>query len=157
MVVAILALGAMVALPMIGDRIREARSKTAVSQYVVALRAARMVAIATGSEVVLNTSPETCATPDPCGPPFPCAPCNSFDYTDSGGEPRIFRMPDGIRIVSSSSPTTFRPNGANRTPSITVIESTRIEGPQDRVEVRVPASGIPQVIELGPGSTAPPS
>ena len=46
----------------------------------------------------------------------------AYEFTDLQGRARTETLPPGIRIVSSTSPITFRPNGTLDTEAVTVLE-----------------------------------
>jgi Tfp pilus assembly protein FimT len=108
-VVAIIALAVMVAVPAITQAVRSARVRAAVDQFSVTMRAARMVAVTNQS---------------PCDVQVAVDPANRYTYVDARGKTRSVHMPTGVRIVSSTSPITFRPNGSVPGGATTRIETS---------------------------------
>ncbi len=108
LVMVIMALTASLIVPQLGDGARRLRVRNMVSQFALDLRAARWNAVAGRTAVDLVVTVD---------------PANRYEYTDHHGRLRSVQMPDGVRIVSSTSPIQFKPNGSLLGGSTTVIES----------------------------------
>ncbi len=139
-VVTIIAMAVLVAVPTITDTIRSARLRSATRSLEATLRAARIIAVTqrTDMPVEVRTGP---AWPTPPGPTE-----NQYLFTDLRGLPRIEQMPPGIRIVSSTSPITFRPNGTLDAEAVTVLEVQTRQGLRTW-EVRTSRMGVTRVID----------
>jgi prepilin-type N-terminal cleavage/methylation domain-containing protein len=131
-VVAILALGILVTVPLVADRILAARLRGAVGQYAVSLRAARMLAVSRNAEITVIVEP---------------APDNVYRYADSSGVERSVEMPRGVNITSSDSPIRFRPDGSldASTPAITVLRAELGGGQYETYTVTTSIHGVPTV------------
>jgi Tfp pilus assembly protein FimT len=131
----------MVSVPLIGERVKEARTRAAVTQFASTLRAARMIAVTTGQPVPVVVRQNACPA---CSDE---SPANSYDYIDASGRPRLFRLPSGVRITASTSPIEFKPNGSLDFPAETTIEAG---APQDLDvwTVSIPLSGIPALARV---------
>lgn len=108
-VLAIAGLIVAVAVPIAGNQVRTARARSAADAMGVDLRAARMLAVTRQQDVpfVLEVDP-----------------VNAYRYTGNDGKVRRIVLPQGVRILDSSSPTTitFRPNGSVAAQATTVVE-----------------------------------
>jgi Tfp pilus assembly protein FimT len=131
-VVAILALGILVTVPFVADRILAARIRGAAGQYAVSLRAARMVAVSRNVAVEVIVEP---------------APDNRYRYTGSDGRELTVAMPAGVQITSSDSPIRFLPNGSiDRTSAATTILRAELGGgTYESYTVTTSINGIPTV------------
>jgi prepilin-type N-terminal cleavage/methylation domain-containing protein len=109
-VVAIIALAVTVAVPLISDAVRAARVRTATDEFALSLMAARMLAVTRQAPVDVTVAVD---------------PGNYFEYRDRSGELQRYEMPVGVRIVSSTSPITFEPNGMVDGGASTTIEARR--------------------------------
>ncbi len=139
-VVTIIALAVMVAVPTITDTLRAARLRTAARSLEATFRAARIIAVTQRLDMSVEVRPGP-ASPTPPGPTE-----NQYSYTDLRGRPRTERMPPGIRIVSSTSPIVFRPNGTLDAEALTVLEVQTRQGLKTW-EVRTSRMGVTRVIE----------
>ncbi len=139
-VVTIIAMAVLVAVPTITDTIRTARLRSAARSMEATFRAARIVAVTqrTDMTVEVRTGP---AAPTPPGPTE-----NQYTFTDLRGLPRTERMPSGIRIVSSTSPIVFRPNGTLDAEASTVLEVQTRQG-LATWEIRTSRMGVTRVID----------
>ncbi|NIM00002.1 MAG: hypothetical protein GTN89_03395 [Acidobacteria bacterium] len=139
-VVTIIAMAVLVAVPTITDTIRSARLRSATRSLEATFRAARIIAVTQrmDTQVEVRTGP---AWPTPPAPTE-----NQYEFTDLRGLPRIERMPPGIRIVSSSSPIVFRPNGTLDAEAVTVLEVQTRQG-LTTWEVRTSRMGVTRVID----------
>ena len=122
-VITIIGLAVAVAVPAMTDSIRGARLRSAARQFEATLRAARIVA------VTMQRDTQVLVTPAPAAPATPTANENIYRYTDLESRERIGRMPIGIRIVSSTTPVTFLPNGTLTAEALTVLEVETRQGP----------------------------
>ena len=108
-VIAIIGLIVAVVVPIAGNQVRTARARSAADTMGVDLRAARMLAVTRQQDVpfVLEVDP-----------------VNAYRYTGNDGKIRRIVLPQGVRILDASSPTTitFRPNGSVTAPATTVVE-----------------------------------
>lgn len=132
-VIALLALAAMVAVPLTTRKINELRLRSAADEYLVSLRAARMIAVTAGREVSVTLQPH---------------PANSYSYTDSDGRERSVTLPPGVRIdVASTREIVFRSNGSLQPaePATTIIRAKLPNGNIERWIVDIPLSGIPKM------------
>ena len=84
--------------------------------------------------------------PGPAPPTSPGPTENQYSFTDLRGLPRTERMPPGIRIVSSTSPVVFRPNGTLDAEALTVLEVQTRQGLKTW-EVRTSRMGVTRVID----------
>ncbi len=108
LVLVIMALTASLVVPAVGEGARRLRVRNMVSQFALDLSAARWTAVSGRTAVDLVVTVD---------------PANRYEYTDHHGRLRSVQMPDGVRIVSSTSPIQFKPNGSLLGGSTTVIES----------------------------------
>ena len=132
-VIAILALAALVSIPLAARRVHELRLHATADQFLVTVRAVRMVAVTTGRQTALNISPH---------------PGDRYDYIDAGGKSRAVEMPAGVRIDEASAPALiFRANGSLQPPApATVVLKARLpKGVVERWTVTTPMSGIPSM------------
>lgn len=130
-VVAIAGIVLAVAVPLVADRIREARIRGAVDEYVVSLKAARMVATTRRANCAVTVNAD---------------PGNSFSYTDNYGRLREFTLPNGLEITATTDPITFEPNGACSGGATTVIELDMSDGVTERWTVTVNTVGVTDVV-----------
>jgi prepilin-type N-terminal cleavage/methylation domain-containing protein len=131
-VISILALGAMVTIPLIADRIHQAKLDAAAGQYAVTLRAARMIAVSKQRSVAVTTR---------------VAPDNVYEYVDASGRLRPTRLPDGAWFDpdESSAEVVFGPDGSLDDAARTVIKATMSGGVVEVWTIDVPLAGIPRV------------
>jgi Tfp pilus assembly protein FimT len=144
-VVTIIGLAILVAVPTITETIRATRLRTATRSLEATFRAVRILAVTRqqNATVVVRAAPAPPASPGPTE--------NQYEYTDLQGRSRTERMPLGIRIASSTSPITFRPNGTLVTPTpdaeaVTVLEVDTRRGILTW-EVRTSAMGVTRVVD----------
>lgn len=128
-VIALLALTALVTIPITTRRVSELRLRAAADEFVVVLRAQRMLAVTRGRQTRVEVSGY---------------PENRYEYTSGDGRLITVEIPGWIRIDPASTPLiTFRPNGSLATAAATV----RFEGRYENLEswtIRVPANGVPR-------------
>ena len=122
-VVTIIALAILVAVPTISDSIRGARLRSAARQFEATLRAARILAVTQQRDSTVEVFPA------PAPPTAPGPTENFYRYTDLEGREREGRMPTGIRIVSTTAPIVFLPNGTLAGPEVTILEVETRNGP----------------------------
>ena len=139
-VVAVIGMAVLVAVPTISDTIRSARLRSATRSLEATFRAARIVAVTRRTDVSIDVR----SGPAPPTPPGPTE--NQYSYTDLRGLSRTQGMPPGIRIVSSTTPIVFRPNGTLDGEAITVLEVQTREGLKTW-EVRTSRMGVTRVID----------
>lgn len=130
-VVSIIGLAVTVAVPSISRAVRSARLNTAAGQLAVSLKAARMIAVSSGAPLDFVVAGD---------------PDNYYEYPDKSGRIRRFTLPPGIRIVSTSSPITFQPNGAVTAPVTTTLEAELSATTTELWEIRTNLSGVSKVI-----------
>jgi prepilin-type N-terminal cleavage/methylation domain-containing protein len=132
-VVAILGLAVAIAVPLVAEQVRQGASRGAADQFAADLKAARMCAIAKRPAG---------------GLPFTVYPhpTNAYEYTDGRGRLRRVALPSGVRIVSSTTPITFRADGSLASSATTVIEATLTGGAIDRWTITTSVLGIPTVV-----------
>lgn len=131
-VISILALGVMISIPLIADRVHDAKLRAAASRYAMTLRAARMVAVAEQMPVTVTVRPD---------------PDNVYEYLDSGGRLRTTELPGGAWIdeVESTPSFTFGPDGSLDATAKTVLRSKMSAGTVESWTVDIPLTGIPRV------------
>ena len=118
--------------PMVAERVQMAKIRAAVNQYSLDLRAARWTAVSSRTPVDLSVTVD---------------PGNGYAYTDIRGVPRPIVLPGGLRIVSSTTPIRFRPNGSVVGGATTVIEADLANGVTSRWTVRVSTLGMPKATQ----------
>ena len=124
----ILALTATLVVPAIGEGTRRLRVRNMVSQFALDLGAVRWTAVSGRSAVELVVTID---------------PGNRYEYTDHRGRLHAVQMPDGVRIVGSTSPIEFKPNGSVPGGSTTVIESQISDSILSRWTIATNALGVP--------------
>ncbi len=112
------------------ERVRATRSRVAADQLAVDLRSARLAAISNRKPVSLVVSTD---------------PANVYEYTDGRGTLRRIDLPDGVRIVSSTSPITFEPNGSVAGGASTVLETELAQYRLERRTVSTNVIGIARI------------
>ena len=112
------------------ERVRATRSRVAAEQLAVDLRSARMAAISNRKPVSLVVSTD---------------PANAYEYTNAQGVLRRVELPDGVRIVSSTSPIRFEPNGSVAGGASTVLETKLAEYRLERRTVSTNVIGISRI------------
>jgi prepilin-type N-terminal cleavage/methylation domain-containing protein len=133
-VIALLALAALVTIPLTARRVHELRLRSNADQFLVTVRAARMVATTTGRRTVLTVSPH---------------PDDRYEYVDAAGRTRVMELPQGVRIDEGSALTlAFRANGSLEppVPAIVVLKARLPKGLVERWTVTTPMSGIPSMV-----------
>lgn len=106
-VLAILGIAVAIGIPLVNQQIRMAKIRGAADQLAMDIKAARMIAVSTRSDVDLTINAQ---------------PSNFYEYTDNQGKTRRIEMPEGVRITSTTSPMTFHLNGSLNSPATTVLE-----------------------------------
>jgi hypothetical protein len=101
-----------------------------VDEFAVSLMATRMLAVSTRAPVNMTVAVD---------------PQNHYEYPDRNGLARRFVMPEGVRIVSSTDPITFQPNGMVQGGAHTVLEARRAGGPDEIWDVEISILGIATV------------
>ena len=126
-VISIIGLAVAVAVPLIADAVRAARIRTATDEFMVSLMAARMLAVTrqTPVEVTVMTDP-----------------ANYYEYPDRRGDLRRYEMPEGVRIVSATSPIRFRINGTVEGGAQARIEADLRGGEKEIYEVETSILGV---------------
>jgi type II secretory pathway pseudopilin PulG len=133
-VIAILALGIVISVPLIATRVHAVKLQAAVSQYVGALRAARVIAVSRATSVTVSIQAGTGE--------------HSYQYQDTNGALRKTALPPGVHFGTGSCPAIlFTANGSTAGDCTTVIARSTPGGPDgERYVVHVPLSGIPRVV-----------
>jgi Tfp pilus assembly protein FimT len=126
-VIVIVGIAVMMITTLAADRVRVAKVRVAVNQLEIDLRAARLSAVSNRSpvEVVIRAEPG-----------------NSYEYTDARGERHAVQMPAGVRIVSSTSPIRFLPNGTVLGGAKTLIETDLTDSGDEKWVVETNVLGI---------------
>ena len=127
--IAILGIVLIVAASIVSERVRAAKIRVAAGQFVMDLRAARLTALSNRGPVDVVVAAD---------------PGNSYRYTGAHGMIRLVPMPDGVRIISSTSPIRFRSNGSVLGGASTVIETNLSNSSLERWTVTTSVLGIPQ-------------
>ena len=109
------------------ERVRVTRSRVAADQLAMDLRATRLAAISHRKPVSLVVSAD---------------PVNAYEYTDGQGVLRRVQLPDGVRIVSSTSTITFQPNGSVAGGASTVLETQLSKYDLDRRTISTSVIGV---------------
>ena len=130
-VVAIVGLLVAVAVPLVADQVKQARNRGAADNYAMDLRAARMLAVAKQQNVSVVLEVD---------------PVNAYTYTGNDGKPRRTVLPQGVRILNTSTPTTitFQPNGSIASQATTVIEIA-LSGSATAKETYTVVTGTPGI------------
>lgn len=129
-VTVILAIMAAFLIPLAAERLRMARVRTSVNQFTIDLRAARWAAVSSRQPVALTVAVH---------------PDDRYVYTDLRGNVREIALPEGVRIVSSTNPIQFTPNGSVVGGSSTVFETEVVEGRVAQWTVTTNVLGVPLV------------
>jgi type IV fimbrial biogenesis protein FimT len=126
-VVAIVGLGVAIAVPLVAEQVRQAKVRGAADTLAVDLKAARMIAVS--KRTTINVT-------------FATDPVNSYQLPRTDGTLRTMPMPSGVRIVSSTSPIAFLPNGSLATPATTVLEASLSGGVTERWAIDTSVLGV---------------
>lgn len=108
-VIAIVGLIVAVAVPLASNQVKTSRARSAADGLGVDLRAARMLAVTRQQDWPIV---------------FEIDPVNAYTYTGNDGKPHRTVLPQGVRILNTTTPTTitFRPNGSIAAQATTVVE-----------------------------------
>jgi len=130
-VLAIIGIAVAIGIPLVAEQVRQAKIRSAADQFAVDLRAARMIAVSshTATSIVVQANPT-----------------NAYQYTNAQGQLRRYEMPEGLRIVSSTSPITFQLNGSVTAAATTVLETSLSEGVVERWTITTSLLGVPKVV-----------
>jgi len=136
-VVVVMAITLAICTKVVAERVRSTKIRIAASQMAVDLRSARLDAVANRRPVDVYVWPD---------------PVNVYHYTDTRGRKRWLEMPAGVRIASSDSLVTFRPNGSVLGGATAVLETNLSEYIVERWTVSTNALGISRttVRRVGP-------
>jgi Tfp pilus assembly protein FimT len=132
-VIALLALAAMVTIPLAARKVNELRLRSAVDHFVVSLRAARMAAASSGRSVTVTVTAH---------------PTNTYSYSGVDGREHSVALPSGLRIDAASTPgIVFRANGSldAESPATTVLKAKLPHDVIERWTVETPLTGVPTV------------
>ena len=110
-VVVIASITLMIVSPLVAGRVKVAKARVAANQLEIDLRAARLTAVSNRKAVDVIVRAE---------------PANNYEYSDARGDRHLVQMPSGVRIVGSTSPISFRPNGTVLGGAKTVIQTERL-------------------------------
>jgi len=114
--------------PLVAERARVAKVRSSAAQLALDVRAARWVAVSNRATVSM--------TFDVGG--------NQYQYVDAHGRTRTIRLPEGVSLVSSTSPIQFLSNGSVPGGATTVIEIELSSGRKSRWTVATNTLGVPQ-------------
>lgn len=128
-VLAVLGLAVVVAVPLVANQVRLVQVRSAADQLAANLRAARTIAVSIRRPVDVRVDVD---------------PDNRYTFPDARGRTRIVRLPEGIRISSSTSPISFRPDGSLPGGAVTVLETVARDGMWERWVVRTGLLGVPR-------------
>lgn len=126
-VLAVIALVVAIAIPLVAEQIRLAKIRGAADEYAMALKAVRMIAVSKRTPHSMTVQVN---------------PTNTYSYTDTYGDVREIKLPDGVRFASSTSPITFGINGAIPAQATTVLEADMSEGLVERWTVTTSILGV---------------
>lgn len=126
-VLAIAGLGIAIAIPLVAEQVRQAKVRGAADQIAVDLKAARMIAVS--KRATINVT-------------FATDPVNTYQLPRTDGSLRTMPMPSGVRIVSSTSPISFLPNGSVAAPATTVLEASLTGGVIERWTIDTSLLGV---------------
>lgn len=131
-VVAIMGLVLLVAVPLVAEQIRAAEVRAAGDHLAMSLRAARMVAVSTHSDVVFDISVD---------------PDNKYSYTDNKSRVRETVVPSSVTITSSDGDITFTQNGSidSATAMDIVLEANMTGSEIDRWTISTSILGVSTV------------
>jgi Tfp pilus assembly protein FimT len=129
-VIVLLAISMTMASALVLERVRAARIRVAAARFEIDLRSARLTAVSNRKPVEVVVAPE---------------PANTYQYTDSRGRFHEIQMPLGVRIVSSTSPIRFLPNGSVLGGASTVFETELSTYDVDRWVVDTSALGLARI------------
>ena len=127
----LLSIAILAAVPLVAERVKSAKARTAANQLAIDLRAARMIAVTNRNTVDVT---------------FAVDPGNSYSYTDIHGTLREIRLPAGVRLASADTPVRFRPNGSVPGGGTTVLEADLSGGTLERWTVTTSTIGIPSIV-----------
>ena len=134
-VVCIIGLAVAASIPTIGEQVRSAKIRTVANQFVLTMRAARMIAVSKRADSAVQIDRDA----------------QNFSYMDAYGRQRRIVLPKGARVAETTTTdaVVFRPNGsvAGGTQTI-VFESVRGRDVRERWIVQVnPIGGVSVVHE----------
>ena len=129
-VLAIAGLALAVAIPLIAEQVRQAKVRTAADQLSTSLKAARMIAVSKRKVIDVAVA---------------VAPSNSYSYEGTDGKTRTIAMPDGVRIVSSTTPIRFKLDGSLPAQATTVLEADLTGGAKERWTITTSVLGVSKV------------
>ena len=113
--------------PIVAERARMAKVRTCAAQFALDVRAARWVAVSNRSSVDMTFDVDA----------------NEYTYEDAHGRTRKIVLPDGVEIVSSTSPIQFLSNGAVPGGATTVMEIDMGSGTMSRWTISTNPLGVP--------------
>jgi len=134
-VMVLLAISMTMASALVAGRVRAARIRVASARFEIDLRSARLTAVSNRKPVDVVVGAE---------------PSNSYTYTDARGRVQQIQMPFGVRIVSSTSPIRFLPNGSVLGGANTVFETDLSTHDVDRWEVDTSVLGLAKITHVRP-------
>ena len=129
-IVALLGLVAAIGIPLISEQVQQAEIRSAADQYVMTLKAARMLAVSNRRAWDVDVQVD---------------PANTYTYVDARDRPITINMPDGVRIVSSTNPISFQIHGSLPSAVSTVIEADLSSEVVERWTVTAGIGGVPTV------------
>jgi len=135
-VLAIIALVVAVAIPLVSEQIRQAKIRGAADNYAMSLKAVRMIAVTKRtpqSMTLVNWDPNS------------TSPNNIYSYVDTHGDTSQVQLPQGVRLISSTTPITFLTNGSIAAQAVTVMEADLSAGVKETWTVTTTIMGVPTI------------
>ncbi|HKQ62864.1 MAG TPA: GspH/FimT family pseudopilin [Candidatus Polarisedimenticolaceae bacterium] len=129
-VVSLIALALLVIVPIVAEKVRDIRLRSAVDGLVVTLRAARMVAVAQRVPISVSVATD---------------PANYYEYQNARGELHQVKLPPGTQILSAASPIRFEPDGQAVGAGTIVIEAQLTRAERLRWTITANAIGLVRV------------
>jgi len=133
-VISILGLAVVAVVPLVAEQVKKAQVRSSADQFTMSLRAARMIAVARHAPVEVRVIDAD----EPDG--------NVYEYTDSAGRLRRYRVPKGARIhPSSASSIIFQTNGSIDPGPRTVYIEAKIGKDTERWAIHTSRIGVTTV------------
>lgn len=130
-VIALMGILVAVAVPLVAEQVRQAKIRGTADEFASTLKAARMLAVSK------RAPQDVTVTVDPV---------NTYMYVDTRDRDRTFVVPEGVRIVSSTTPITFEINGSMNAAATTVFEASLSDGVTERWTVTTTIAGVPNIV-----------
>jgi prepilin-type N-terminal cleavage/methylation domain-containing protein len=133
-VISILGLAVVAVVPLVATTVKRAQVRASADQFTMSLRAARMVAVARNAPVEVRVIDADEADG------------NAYEYTDSAGRLRRFRVPTSARIHrASASSIVFQSNGSIDPGPRTVYIETEFQDGIERWSIHTSRIGVTTV------------